>query len=316
MANIIEKGKHKDFWNPRLYDFKDKGLAANNYIDYMLNRTNGMFAYEGLPETIPARYLELYLQCNGIACIGEFKGDLYAFFGGYGGERDEYYIPTAFTVANPYLNFNKTFTRDVDCVVMQNDSMFRGLLPMYERYASMLVEIDISTIITTVNSRISMLISASDDRTKKSAEEFIKHLFDGDLSVITSSEFLEGLKTQPYAGAGDGDRLTKLIELNQYVKAGWYNELGLQSNYNMKRESINSNESQLNDDMLKPMIDDMETCRKEGVEKINAMFGTHITVKRSGAWEIRNREIENLTSDTKESENELEQEETEKNETE
>ena len=73
--------------------------------------------------------------------------------------------------------------------------------------------------------------------------------------------------------------LTNLIEYHQYLKAGLFNELGLNSNYNMKRESINSNESQLNDDMLHPLIDDMLARRREALEEVNAMFGLNVSVK-------------------------------------
>jgi hypothetical protein len=52
----------------------------------------------------------------------------------------------------------------------------------------------------------------------------------------------------------------------------------------MKRESINSNEAQLNDDMLTPLIDDMLFVRQRQVGKINDMFGTNISVRLGSAW--------------------------------
>jgi hypothetical protein len=58
----------------------------------------------------------------------------------------------------------------------------------------------------------------------------------------------------------------------------------------MKRESINSNESQLNDDMLLPLIDDMLYMRKLGLDKVNEIFGTNIDVEFSSSW--KNNEIE------------------------
>lgn len=74
------------------------------------------------------------------------------------------------------------------------------------------------------------------------------------------------------------------------MKASWFNDTGLNANYNMKRESINSNESQLNDDMLMPTVDDMLDCRQEGLEKVNAMFGTNITVELNSSWKINKEE--------------------------
>ena len=59
----------------------------------------------------------------------------------------------------------------------------------------------------------------------------------------------------------------------------------------MKRESLNTTESQLNDDALMPFIDDMIKNREEGLDKFNKMFGTNIRVKKSSAW--MDNQIEN-----------------------
>ena len=101
----------------------------------------------------------------------------------------------------------------------------------------------------------------------------------------------DGLNTLPFADNGKNS-ITQLIELRQYTKAGWYNELGLQANYNMKREAINSTEGELNEDGLIPLVSDMLKCREEFAEKINDMFGTDISVELSGAWEARQVENE------------------------
>ena len=75
-----------------------------------------------------------------------------------------------------------------------------------------------------------------------------------------------------------------LIELRQFIKSSWYMELGIQSNYNMKRESLNSSETTMDESVLLPLIDDMLECRKLGVEQINKMFGTNITVELDSSW--------------------------------
>ena len=69
----------------------------------------------------------------------------------------------------------------------------------------------------------------------------------------------------------------------------------------MKREAITANESQLNDDMLLPLIDDMLNCRKAFCDRINHMYGTDITVDWSSAW--KNNDVElNLVQELMESE--------------
>ena len=82
-----------------------------------------------------------------------------------------------------------------------------------------------------------------------------------------------------------------MIELNQYQKASFWNDIGLNANYNMKRESINSGESQLNDDALLPLIDNLLRERSEGCDRVNAMYGTSISVSLASAWEDNEQEI-------------------------
>lgn len=274
----------------KLYDFNDKEAAVRNYIAYMLDRTQRIFEYKGLPDTIPQRMLEFLLQVNGYACFGECNGDLYAFYGGLGGEPDAYYRPTKCVVANPYLKFNKTFEIDKDCVIMRNDSLLYGLLPLFSRYATAMAENDISFRLSSVNTRIEFLLSAPDDSTKQAAEKFLKDIEEGKQGVIASNEFLEGIKAQE---VGRSMRtFTDLIEYQQYLKASWFNEIGLNANYNMKREKLSTTESQMNNDALLPLVEDMLEQRRLALEKINEMFGTDISVDFASSWEKLLKEFE------------------------
>lgn len=271
------------------YDVRDKEKNIHDCVTYMLNRLQSMFVYDGLPETLPKRMLETYLMVNGHAVIIEHNNEIYTCFGGWGGEPNEYYIPTQYIVANPYLNLFKTYDIGSNCVLAHNDSMYIGLMPLLRKYATLLVENNLSMYLYDINTRIMALIEAMDDKTKASADKFITDIEKGERSVIASNSFFEGLRSLPFE-SGDNIRLTDLIEYHQYLKASWFNEIGLNANYNMKRESITSNESQLNDDMLLPLIDDMLSCRQEFVNSTNEMFGTNITVGFGSAW--KDNEIE------------------------
>ena len=255
----------------------------------MLNRVMAMFEYENLPETIPHKMLELYIMVNGHSVVIKHNDNLYVCFGSWGGEPNEYYLPTKYVVSNPYLNIFNTYTINEDCVLVNNDSLYYGLLPMFSRYATTLVDNDLTMHIADVNMRIASLIDAPDDKTRVSAEKYLQDIEDGKMGVIGSTALFDGIRTQPY-GEARNQTLSQLIEYQQYTKASWFNEIGLNSNYNMKREAINSNESQLNDDMLLPLIDDMYNCRMQFVEKINEMFGTNITVQFASSW--RDNQIE------------------------
>ena len=291
------------FWYPDInekYKFEgkpDKGMLLTSYINYYLARMQSMFEYEGLPDSIPAKWLENLLMVNG-SCVWIKNGDdLIVTRAGIGGKPDVYYIPTECIVSNPYVKegVNRTYTRDVDCVLMVNDTYAQGLLPLIKKYCMAMVENDITMNIADIFSRASLILTAADDNTKASAELFIKHIIDGDIDVIGESPFLVGNQDRSISInqlTNANGTLTNLIEYHQYLKAGLFNELGLNSNYNMKREAINSNESQLNDDMLHPLIDTMLREREEALEKVNAMFGTNISVHFNSAWEMNEIEEE------------------------
>ena len=164
-------------------------------------------------------------------------------------------------------------------------------MPLFRKYATALVENDLSLNIVDINSRIISLIDAPDDKTKASAEKYLHDVVNGELGVIASNAFLDGVRTSPYGEKSDR-RITDLIEYEQYLKASWFNDIGLNANYNMKRESITANESQLNDDMLLPLIDDMMQCRKQWIDVVNNMYGTNITVRFSSSWANNETELE------------------------
>lgn len=240
--------------------------------------------------------MELFLQVNGNVCFTEYNGEYYIFTGGLGGEPDVYYRPTLYTIANPALNISKSLVIDEECIIIPNDTLYIGLLPLFSRYSTLLSTTELSLEMAIINARMVALISSDNDRTTESAKLYLKDIRDGKMGVIDSNPFFEGIKTQPIASIS-AKTLTDLIETEQYIKASWYNEIGLNSNYNMKRETLNAEETQLNNDALLPLIDDMYNTRKTAIEKINKMYGLNISIEYNSAWD--DKQIETNQNSTR-----------------
>lgn len=274
------------------YDFRNKVENVDNFIRYMLTRTLQMFEYNGLPETIPQKELERLLQVKGYAFITEHEGEIYAFSGGLGGKPGVYGEPTEIVIANPALKFNKTLNLEKDGVLINNDDMRQGLIPLISKYATILNENEITMILSTINKRVNNLISVSDDNTAESAKQYLKGLEAGNIGYIMESRLYESLKTKS-TYESNSTRLIDLIELQQYIKASLYNELGLNSNFNMKRERLIKPEVEMNTSSIYPLVDNMLHCRQEAVEKINEMYGTSITVEFSSSWAEREEVLDN-----------------------
>ena len=268
------------------FDFaycSDKSKVFENYCKYTFTRTQSMFTYEGLPDTIPVQWLESYLQRNGSCCIAEHDGKLYALLGNAGGELDEYYQPTTYTVANPALKLSKTYKIGKDCVYCRNDYDAIGLVPLVSRYCGLMTENLLTVRISDINMRMMNLLSAPDDNTLQSTKQYLKDLEEGKLGVVGETPFFDGLKLQS-RGAGNGDYMIQFIELQQYLKGSMYNELGINANFNMKREALSGQEVALNDDALMPLIDDMLKQRRAMCDKLNEMFGLNVSVDYGSTW--------------------------------
>ena len=268
------------------FDFaycSDKSKVFENYCKYTFTRTQSMFTYEGLPDTIPVQWLESYLQRNGSCCIAEHEGKLYALLGNAGGELDEYYQPTIYTVANPALGLSKSFEIGKDCVYCKNDYDAIGLVPLVSRYCGLMTENLLTVRISDINMRMMNLLSAPDDNTLQSTKQYLKDLEEGKLGVVGETPFFEGLKLQS-KGVGNGDYMIQFIELQQYLKGSMYNELGINANFNMKREALSGQEVALNDDALMPLIDDMLKQRRAMCDELNQMFGLNVSVDYGSTW--------------------------------
>ena len=291
-----------------LYDFSNKLETTMDYIDYMTERCMAIFKWNNLPDTIPQDVLELYLQGNGNCFFTKVNDKYYVFTGGLGGEPDYNYRPTLYTVANPALNYNESLKIGIDGVLIKNDTLLKGLLPLHKRYATILANNEISLRIADINLRITSLISSTDDNTTKSAEKYLKDIEDGKPGIIADDGCVDSIKAQPVAV---NERiLTALIEYQQYVKSSWFNELGLNSNFNgMKKEAISDSEQAMNEDVLKPLIDTMLECRQKDCEEINAMFDLNISVSLNSSWKDNQEELE-LEHDVLESEANNEETET------
>ena len=286
----MDKVPNRSNWS---FDVCSQDLSLDKLMEYYIKdtliRTQKMFKYSDLPKTIPKEQLELLLQRNGYAVITKVNGELYAFYGGLGGEPNEYYLPTIATVANPALKFSKSMVIDKECVVIKNDVMFMGLMPLIQSTSYLLAQADISFKYALINGRMKAIVTAPNDEVKASLDEMFRQIEKGSsLKVVVDDDLMNELKVSPY---GTNDNGIDIIELKQYIIGSFYQKLGIQSNFNMKREALNSAESALNDDILYPLIDEMLEERQKGVEKINEIYGTNISVELSSVWkQLRDQE--------------------------
>lgn len=271
---------------------EDKEAIIRQEFHNQLSKMLECFKWSNLPETITIKDLEILLLLTGHATFTKVGDKYYVFKSSLGGTPNPYYLPTLSIVANPALEFNEELVIDKDCVVILNDPLYNSLVPMFNKYSSLIAEIIISLRWAVINARVPYLISADDDNTADDGKTFMRNIVEGkEIGFIGYNTFFEGVKTHEYSSKST--HIRELLEAYQYIKASWFNDIGLQSNFNMKREALNSSETGLNEDILIPLIDQMLEQRKLACEKINAMYGLKIDVELSDAWKNLRKELNN-----------------------
>lgn len=186
------------------------------------------FEYDGLPETIPAEFLEFYILINGTCAIGKPDKDneIYCAIGSYNEDYNGY-LPKGYTAAvidigeisGDWYGKNKTI------VVAKNNVMGTRELDI-PFTADILSQVDISEQCNVIFSRFCRLPFADTDKEKAAIESAIQSIIKGDLTAIASrdidSTFEKYLydsistKDDKFLDLVDVDKIDGLQYLNQY----------------------------------------------------------------------------------------------------
>ena len=292
----------------------DKEKITKENFAWLLNKTANMFDYDGLPETIPRIALERMLQLLGAVTVWRVPekytpvgfgpsfnysnvpcgaNELFVFPMNLADAPDPYQEPYKAIITSPGFNpeISETLEINKECVVMRNDTYYQGLRKLHMKYAKLLTEAEISLQSTLVLLRDQMTFICKTERQRASVSEYIAAREAGEYAAILSPDLANPLEMLAHDGRSNAVELA--VNGVQAVKAAWYNEIGLNPSFSLKREYTSAQEIDTNTDLLMPIVDDMFKNREIGVENINALFGTNITVKKSSAWEIKEQEIEN-----------------------
>ena len=270
----------------------DKTQLTNYYYKMLLNRVINMFTWENLPDTIDEQVMNFWLFVTGRVVFTKFNGKLYALNGNYGGYPNEYYLPTEFIVANPILG-SKNVKLDVDGVAMFNSdtdkypaqTMTGGLYPILTLTANMLADCVVTISSALKNGRVQTAFVCKDDTVKTAGEKVLKQLYNGNPAVMIDDTILNCITPIKMSdNTSVATILQQTVETYQFWLANFYNSIGVNANFNMKRERLNTAEVNINDSALFVNVVNMLNNRQQAVEKINKMFGTEISVRISDEW--------------------------------
>lgn len=257
-------------------------------------------------ETINWDYFKLNLILDGSICVTDFNDKLYSCIGNPGGEPDEYYKPTIFTISNPILG-SKQVKDGIDGIIIYNTAIDsfaytghsfifdNGLYNLISQTATLLADNIISINCNQINSRVLAFVTADSESQAVAGEAVMKRMYAGKPYQILRSDMIDKINVNPLNTSSVGTNLTQLVELHNYIIANFFQSIGIKSNNVMKRERLINSEIDSQNDYLKISLLEILTSWQAGFDKVNELYGTDISVNLNPA--LLDELLEDSTSD-------------------
>lgn len=278
--------------------YRDIPRRDRERIIEKITRYSQIFDLKGGTSTIPNWRLKQLILVAGFGAFAVCPKDnkLYFLLGNLGDTPRPDFIPSKFIFANPYIPWNGQLRIDEECVLVKNDTGLQGILPILKRHTHLQSHVDLSFYITTVMSRLTAFGVAGRDQEAEAIDAVLHDIEFGKIRALTDQNIINQIHTQPYAG--DARFITSLIEMMQYSKASEATDLGLQANWNAKRESLTASETLLNENVIHTFADNMFDCWTEWVNDVNEKYGEYLdkgpfTLEWGSSWKDNETEKAN-----------------------
>lgn len=238
--------------------------------DNLFERVMRIFEWENT-DVVKPKEIEMRLHLAGHCGITELNGELTAMFGSFYGVTKYLDEWTNYNVRCPIYSGSRTIGKDV--IVIDNNQLRNPTYTIIHHYATLLAHNEVTLVNTLVNARDSGGIPiASTEKQKKSIQEYLGKLFDGQYGVVTDIGNL-GIE---YAGTDrkTGQSIVDLYTLRERILRAFYSDIGVRSSIE-KRANLVIAELSADDSLLTLNISDMLNSREECADKVNKLFGTN-----------------------------------------
>lgn len=262
------------------------------YFDFILRLLYRVILFDNVPDTINETFMKLILYTQGKICFlrGDLIGEgeqLLALNCARANIPDVYYIPSNVLVTNPRLKKSYNLKRGVECelVYLSEADQYNltdingGLYALIERTATMLADNDISINISQKNTRLVNLVSGDTQNTVDSIKAVIASMYEGDPTIVVKSSLIDKLQGIPILQNQSNNNLVELIQTQQYILSHFYEQIGITTHDQMKRERLVTAEINDNLDLALFNIDDILISLQDGLQRVNEMFDTDISAR-------------------------------------
>ena len=246
---------------------------SNQLMEYLMQ----LFTYHNLPEGLPGHEIDVYLYLYGRCGINYSRKDpeqLIAVIPAvstptfYFDEFKNYTWATPLDGGQQYVNQNG--------VIISNTMLHNSLYPLVHCTAAKLAHADTTIVCSLINNRDTVAIKAISQKFADDAVIYKKQKYNGDPAILVDKGFnsldIQDLRTNNTLN------IREIADTEQQILQEFWETIGVNKTTE-KRERMVSAETSGDPQLLKLNILNMFNSRKEGIAKVNEIFGTNISVE-------------------------------------
>lgn len=246
---------------------------SNQLMEYLMQ----LFTYHNLPEGLQGHEIDTYLYLYGRCGINYSRKDpeqLIAVIPAvstptfYFDEFKNYTWATPLDGGKQYVNQNG--------VLISNTMLHNSLYPLVHCTAAKLAHADTTIVCSLINNRDTVAIKAISQKFADDAVMYKRQKYNGDPAILVDKGFnsldIQDLRTNNTLN------IREIADTEQQILQEFWETIGVNKTTE-KRERMVSAETSGDPQLLKLNILNMFNSRKEGIAKVNEIFGTNISVE-------------------------------------
>lgn len=274
----------------RGHDFFGESAKLNNltytqYVNRLTELSISMFKWDGLPETVDERYLELHLFLNGsmVYFKDDVIGDLCLDCMPHG-QLDVYGNPILRRAYSGYNNYNKLL-KYTDSVIIWNNLMRTNSVLDVQMFARRLYNLDRIIDVNTNAQKTPVLVQGTEKQRLTLLNVYKE--YDGNSPVIFGDTNID-LNSLKVLQTGAPYVSDKVYELKTQIWNEALTYLGISNVSFQKRERLISDEVIRSQGGTVASRYSRLTSRQKAAKEINKMFGTNISVDYREDFQVPN----------------------------
>ena len=293
---IMKNDMLRDYFslNPKKVD--PNSTTYYYYMDMLFRKCMSIYRFNNVPENWDYDYFVSVLLSQGLICVTDTALGVIPLRCGVSGVN-VYNHPTTANIANCVLG-NLERTIDDDCTIIKMSHTYRSdIMPICDRYATLLSECDSSISVNLMNSKVAFIALCSSKQVAQSMRKMYDEISAGNPAVFVKGDQINGDNIL-YNHVKENFIASDIQILKRKLMSEFLTEIGVNNTNTDKRERLTDNEVEANNGEIQLNAGYWFDNIKEGIDQTNKMFGLNLEVELKNTFNQEQETLENDYVDT------------------